>query len=152
MSFVLPRAIPANRPLFRITMFQSGEFTVTAKAAEKNEAGELTGKVIRWKMHELSSAHLKIVGLENGEFTVEYWGSPYLYNAPKNGTMACSCPRVRLKSSFKNAKDALWAAIEAKQVEDDLRYVSKTVPAPGTLPATPVRSGENDLYNARYDA
>jgi hypothetical protein len=151
--FTIPRAIPENKNLFRITLFGGyAGITVTAQCEEKNEAGEKTGKVIRWKMNELSGAHLKVVPVEGG-FSVEYYGSPYLYNAPKNGSMSCSCPRVVLKGAYKTPKEAIWAGIMAKQQEDDLRWKGdRTLPAAGTLPATPVRSGENDWNNARYDA
>lgn len=150
--FTLPRAIPENKSLFRITQFSWG-ITVTAKCEEKSDEGVPTGKVIRWKMHEYSGTSLKVVSLEDGSFTVEYYGSPYLYNAPRNGTLSCSCPIVRLKGSFKTPKEAIWAAMMAKQDEEDRRWRGdRSVPAPGTLPATPVKSSDNDWNNSRYDA
>jgi len=142
----LPAIVPENKNLFRITQWAVG-ITVTCPATDR-----VTGAVTRWKMMEFCGNSIVAVQVDGG-WSAEYSASPYLYNAPKNGSLSCSCPKVRLKGVFKTAKDAIFAAMCAKTAESQLYYELKgKLPAPGTLPATPVVSAENNWNNSRYDA
>ena len=142
----LPAIIPANQALFRITQWAVG-ITVTCPATDKN-----TGAVTRWRLAEYSGNSIVPVKVDGG-WSAEYSASPYLYNAYKNGSLSCCCPTVRMKGVFKTAKDAIFAAMCAKSSESQLLADLKgKLPAPGTLPATPVVSAENNWNNSRYDA